>query len=73
MFGPPPLQKIRRRMYSGNLIKDLFETVVRAEAAAQVFTRTKASLPEDQDLTSDRADLESTTRRVPATVSSEPG
>jgi hypothetical protein len=72
MFRPSSLQ-VREVMYSGDLIKDLFETVARAEAAAQVSATRRSSSAGDQDLTRDPSAQALTARKVPAAVSSEPG
>jgi hypothetical protein len=60
-------------MYSGDLIKDLLETVAQAEALTQAPASSKLSSTEGQHLARDRAAQEFTARKVPAAVSSEPG
>lgn len=62
-----------RRMYTGFLIKDLLETVARAEATARVSATTGSKSADGKDLTRDHAALELTVRKVPAAVSSGPG
>ena len=61
------------QMYTGNLIKDLFEIVARAETAARVSARTESSSAEDRDHTLGSARQQPTAQKVPATASSEPG